>query len=146
MPTTMADALVRSTQKTEEWLHELQTRLGMTGDEQAPYRVLRGFLQTLRDRLSVDEMADFAAQLPVFLRGTFYEGWRPAETPHDYRDADTFLATFSDRAQLTSHDEPAEAARAVAAVVRNHVTSGQYEHVLDQLPPPVSSLLAVPRS
>lgn len=147
MGTTTPAALDTSTQKTQEWLHALEQRLAKLPDQddQAVYRVLRAFLQTLRDRLSPDEAADLAAQLPMFLRGVFYEGWCPSQTPKSYQSADAFLQEFFDRAQVvTGSVGERELVRAAGAVVEEHVTTGEYRDVLDQLPGAVREVVAVP--
>ena len=48
---------------------------------QQSYAALRAVLHALRDRLPVQESADLAAQLPVLIRGIYYEGWDPARVP-----------------------------------------------------------------
>ena len=45
------------------------------------YNALRAVLHTLRDRVTVDESAQFAAQLPTLVRGIYYEGWDPSRVP-----------------------------------------------------------------
>ena len=67
MATTHVDAIERSVQKTNEWLKELARELGT--DERTTWRVLHAYLQVLRDRLTIDEAAQLAAQVPVLLRG-----------------------------------------------------------------------------
>jgi len=57
----------RSVEKTHVWLNELAAELGRE-DHQYAYRVLRAVLHAVRDRLTVDEAAQLAAQLPE-LRG-----------------------------------------------------------------------------
>jgi uncharacterized protein (DUF2267 family) len=49
------DTIERNVQKTNEWLHELAAELGT--DERAALRMLRAYLQLLRDRLTIDEAA-----------------------------------------------------------------------------------------
>jgi uncharacterized protein (DUF2267 family) len=92
--------------------------------EQA-WRVLRAYLQMLRDELTIDEAAQLAAQLPVVLRGAFYEGFDPGHQPAKLRDRDEFLARLADRAQLAGPDEAEHAAEAAAHVLRRHVTEGE---------------------
>jgi hypothetical protein len=52
---------------------------------------LRETLHAVRDFLTVDEAADLSAQLPVLIRGLFFEGWVPAKTPAKMRSVDQFL-------------------------------------------------------
>jgi len=102
---------------------------------------LRAYLQVLRDRLTIDEAAQLAAQLPHLLRGVFYEGFDPGHQPEKIRDRDVFLARLADRAQLPDADEAAAAARAVTRLLRRHVTLGELEDVLSQLPTEIREVL-----
>ncbi|MGZ4255190.1 MAG: DUF2267 domain-containing protein [Solirubrobacteraceae bacterium] len=50
-------------EKAHVWLPEVAAELG-TDDHHYVYRVLRAVLHAVRDRLTVDEAAQLAAQLP----------------------------------------------------------------------------------
>jgi uncharacterized protein (DUF2267 family) len=139
MATTHVDAIDRSVQKTNQWLHELAAELGT--DERTAWRVLRAYLQVLRDRLTIDEAAQLAAQLPHLLRGVFYEGFDPGHQPEKIRDRDAFLARLADRAQLADAGEAAAAAAAVTEMLRRHITPGELEDVLSQLPTEIREVL-----
>src|SRR5688572_2184603 len=99
MATRTVDALERTVQKTAEWLDDMARELG-TDDKAEAWRVLRGFLQVLRDRLTVDEAAHLAAQLSHVLRGVFYEGFDPSRQPEKIREGEVFLARLGDRATV----------------------------------------------
>jgi uncharacterized protein (DUF2267 family) len=140
MATSSVDPVERNVHKATEWLADLARELG-TQDREEAWRLLRAYLQTLRDRLTLDEAAQLAAQLPHLLRGVFYEGFDPGHQPEKIRDRDSFLARVAERAQPT---DPARAALAVTAatrVLRDHVTSGEIDDVLAQLPSEIRSLL-----
>jgi len=66
--------LDRSIDKGNNWLADIDAGFG-TSDRHFAYRVLRAWLHCLRDRLSVEVAAHFAAQLPELLRGVFFDGW-----------------------------------------------------------------------
>jgi uncharacterized protein (DUF2267 family) len=50
-------------------------------DEALALRVLRAYLQVLRDRLTIDEATQLATQLPHLLWDVFYEGFDPGHQP-----------------------------------------------------------------
>jgi len=58
-------------------------------------------LHAPRDRLPVQETADLAAQLPVLIRGIYYEGWDPARVPMKM-SRDGFTARVRRYAQATT--------------------------------------------
>jgi uncharacterized protein (DUF2267 family) len=138
MPTA-PDAIERSVQKTTAWLRDLAEELGT--DEATAWRVLRAYLQILRDRLTIDEAAQLAAQLPNLLRGVFYEGFDPGHQPERIRDRDVFLARLAERAQLPGPDEAATAAAAATRVLRRHISAGEVDDVLAQLPAEIRQVL-----
>lgn len=137
--TTELDAIERSMDKTYEWLGGLAAELG--GDRRQAYRVLRTVLQLLRDRMPAEEGAHLAAQLPHFLRGVFYEGWRPSAPQQTYRTRDELLTRVAHDAQLAGPTEASLAVEAVATLLRRHVSAGEIEDVLSSLPEGVRRLL-----
>jgi uncharacterized protein (DUF2267 family) len=140
MSVRRVDSIERSVHKTNEWLSELAAELG-NEDREAAWRVLRAYLQLLRDQLTVDEAAQLAAQLPMVLRGLFYEGFDPGRRPAKLRDRDEFLARLAERSQLTDRGEAARAAEAATRVLQRHVTEGEVEDVFAQLPAEVREVL-----
>jgi uncharacterized protein (DUF2267 family) len=134
------DAIERTVHKTNEWVDDVAREFG-TGNQAEAWRVLRVYLQVLRDRLTIDEAAQLAAQLPHLLRGVFYEGFDPGHQPEKIRHRDAFLARLGDRAGLGDPAEAARAAAAVTRVLRRHVTAGEIDDVLAQLPAEIRAVL-----
>lgn len=129
-------------QVTSEWLRDLSDKLGVPGDGERAYQVLRAYLQTLRDRLNLGEATDLAAQLPLLLRGLYYEGFVPAQTPRKL-DRDEFLAEVADLAVIDENDpfDAEKAVQAATAMLRDRVSEGQMQDVFSQLPGGLRELL-----
>jgi uncharacterized protein (DUF2267 family) len=127
------DSVERSVHKTNEWLGNIETELEIDDREYA-WRVLTRYLQLLRDRLTVSEAAQFAAQLTIVIRGSYYEGFDPDNQPEKLRGRDEFLAEYAERAQLEDIEEAERCAHAVARVIERHVTPGELDDVMSQLP------------
>ena len=140
MTVTRVDIIDRSVEKAHVWINDLARELG-TEDKQYAYRVLRAFLHALRDHLSVDEAAALGAQLPVFVRGVYYEGWHPSRTPEHARDLDGFLRRIAVEARLAGETEASFAAAAANRVLDRHVSAGEAQSVLDALPTHLRELL-----
>jgi len=68
MSTTGLEVFDRTVQKTNSWLHDLMQVL-QWADKHKAYLALRATLHALRDRLTVDEVAQLGAQLPMLIRG-----------------------------------------------------------------------------
>lgn len=66
-------------QQTNLWLKSITTKLGVD-DRHLAYSLLKGTLHALRDRIGPENAVHLGAQLPILLRGVYYEGWRPTTT------------------------------------------------------------------
>ncbi|HET6161687.1 MAG TPA: DUF2267 domain-containing protein, partial [Dongiaceae bacterium] len=79
MSTTGLDVFDKSLQTTNIWLKEICDELGP--DRQVAWHVLGAGLRALRDRLEPDLAAHLAAELPLVVRGAYYDRYRPSEQP-----------------------------------------------------------------
>lgn len=141
MSQTGLKAFDSTIQTSNIWLNDVLDRLGWQ-DRHRAYHALRAVLHTLRDRLSVEEAAALGAQLPMLLRGVYYEGWHPAGTPVRERKKEEFLAHIA----TAFRDDPGvnveAVARGVFQVIAKHVTPGEIKHVKFALPGELRSLWA----
>jgi uncharacterized protein (DUF2267 family) len=138
MAATGLDVFDKSLQTTHIWLDEIMEKIGP--DRRVAYRVLRAVLHALRDRLEIDEAAQLAAQLPMVVRGIYYDSWDPRLRPEPIRSVDDFLAKIADELRDTRPVDPEDAARAVFGVIARHVSAGEVEDVKSQLPEPIRRL------
>jgi uncharacterized protein (DUF2267 family) len=133
MAMTETEIFNQTIHKTHSWLSDLMGELEWE-DRRKAYVALRAVLQTLRDRLTIEEVAQLGAQLPMLVRGFYYEGWNPTGKPVKERHADEFLAHV--RSYFKSDDRvvPEKVARAVFRVLAKHITAGEIEDVKQVLP------------
>ena len=129
-------------QSLHEWLKELRT-LTNWDDEQRTYRLLRVTLQALRDWLDVNEASQLGAQLPMLIRGIYYEGWRPAGTPVTERGKQDFIARIEDAFKTDPIDDPDEAVTSVFKLLNRRISKGEIEDVRMRLPSTLRELWPV---
>jgi uncharacterized protein (DUF2267 family) len=109
-------------------------------DRHKAYGGLRTTLHALRDRLTPEETAQFGAQLPMLIRGLYYEGWTPTGKPGKVRHKAEFLTPIRDHFRDDWHVEPEEIARAVLQVLARHVSAGEIEDIKQLLPQELKEL------
>lgn len=126
---------------TNVWLNDLLDRLGWD-DKQRAYQALRVVLHLLRDHLPVDEVAGLSGQLPMLIRGIFFEGWHPAGKPLKRRDLGEFLLLAASALPHDTDTDPEDVVRAVCQVIARHVTQGAIDHVCHSLPHELRGLFA----
>lgn len=124
---------------TNIWLNDLLDRLGWQ-EKQRAYQALRVVLHALRDRLPVTQAVALGAQLPVLVRGFYFEGWHPADKPLKERTKEGFLAHVAMAFRDSPDVDAEELARAVFQVLAKHVTPGEIKHVQIALPKEIRSL------
>jgi uncharacterized protein (DUF2267 family) len=125
----------KSVQKAHIWLRDVNYELSWFGFQRG-YLALRAVLHTLRDRLTTQEVAQLGAQLPIFIRGIYYEGWNPAQTPVKSRGKELFLRQVrAEFAHTRNPDVDAEhITRAIFRVLSKHVSKGELDQVRAVLP------------
>ena len=133
MSMTGVESFDATLQKTHIWLNELMDELHW-GDRYKAYAALRATLHALRDRLSVEEAAHLGAQLPMLIRGLYYEGWTPAGKPDRERHKEEFLAPIRAHFRNDPDLDPERVARAVFSVLSKRVTEGEIADVKRVLP------------
>jgi uncharacterized protein (DUF2267 family) len=143
MSATGLEVFDTTLQKTNSWLHDLMQALGWA-DRHKAYTALRATLHALRDRLSVEEVAQLGAQLPMLIRGFYYEGWDPTGKPLRIRQKEQFLARIE--LELRGDERfddlvPVERiAQAVFMLLAQRVSAGEIENVKHVMPADIREL------
>lgn len=131
MSTTGVHAFDHVLHTSVEMLNDLSEQLGWNDRDKA-YRAFRSVMQALRDRLEVNAVAHLGAQLPLLLRGVYYENWHPAGKPLKEHKAE-FLAHVEKDFE-SEIDEPEQICRGVFTTLKKHVSRGEIDKVKACLP------------
>ena len=132
MSSVSVEGIDKSVAQTYRWLNEIMEELP-SADRREAYHALRAVLTGLRDRLPVEEVSDLAAQLPMLVRGIFFDGWNPHGAPR-IRNRDDFLAHIDAQLPREYAIDVEAACRAVMKVLRTNVSPEEMEHVRGVLP------------
>jgi uncharacterized protein (DUF2267 family) len=143
MSSTGLEVFDETLHKTNTWLKEIAQVLGP--DRHRAYHALRAVLHCLRDRLTVDEAAQLGDQLPMLVRGIYYEAWHPAGKPEKIRTREEFLARISTHLPKARPINAEDAARAVFQVLEKHVTAGEIQDVVQVMPQEIRTLWPRPQ-
>jgi len=133
------EVIDKTVAKTYEWIHQVGDCAGFD-DAHRAYQVLRATLHALRDRVEPNVAAHVAAQLPLLLRGVYYEGWDPARTPMKMSLSE-FLARVEDEAGLKGTSAAEDAVRAVMTVCWDELGEGTMGHLVSVLPSDFATLM-----
>jgi len=139
MGTTHRELFSNTLQKTHLWLKDLMEELRWD-DQHRAYLALRATLHALRDRLTVDEATHLGAQLPMLIRGFYYEGWSPAGKPVKERRKEEFCAHVKEYFKKEEDIDAEQIVRGVFKVLAKRVTEGEIEDVKHILPPELREL------
>ncbi len=138
MSTTGLDVFDKTLQTTNIWLDEIMDVIGP--DRGVAWHVLGAVLRTLRDRLPLGLAAHLGAQLPLLVRGTYYDQFRPGHDAEQLATEDEFLACVTSGFGGIRPVNVRLATRSVLSVLGRHVTPGLAENVRDALPGHIRTL------
>ncbi|HMO83337.1 MAG TPA: DUF2267 domain-containing protein [Lacipirellulaceae bacterium] len=125
-------------EKANVWLKDLMKTLRWE-DRHRAYFAMRTVLHALRDHLPAESVVALGAQLPMLVRGFYYDGWRPSGKPLKDRRRDSFLTGIT--AQFGDRDIDSEGVvRAVLGVVTKHISPGEAARVERCLPAELRTL------
>src|SRR5437016_2552089 len=125
MSATGLDVFDKTLQTTNTWLEQIMTELGP--DRQVAWHALGAVLHALRDRLQFGLAVHLGAQLPLLVRGLYYDQWRPTEEMLKQRSAQEFLQHVSEGLSGIRPVNVREATAAVFRVLDHYVDPHQIE-------------------
>lgn len=134
MAEKMISAFESSLDKTNVILKEIESAYGWPKEQRnQSYAALRTVLHLLRDRLPVVQSVEFAQQLPVLLRGVYFDGWQPENVPIKL-NRDDFLYEVRQGFPYDVEGGTQRVVQVVLDTLRRHVNQGEWEDVKSAMP------------
>jgi len=133
MSATGVTTLDHTVQETIVWLKAVEEELQLDSRQQA-YNALRAVLHALRDRVPPEVAIKLGAQLPILLRGIYYENWHAAGTPTKERHARDFADHVGTELSQQFPIDPLTVVRGVFEVLWEKLDSGEFDKVMHHLP------------
>jgi uncharacterized protein (DUF2267 family) len=134
MAEQLQSAFESSLEKTNLMLKDIEQAYGWPKSQRnQSYCALRTVLHLLRDRMPVQESVEFSAQLPVLVRGIYFDGWKPMDVPIKL-NRDDFLLEVRRHFPYDVEGGTERVVQVVLDALSRHVTPGQWDDVKDNMP------------
>jgi len=141
MKFTGFEVLDATIQRSNAWLNELMQELNWT-DRRQTYVAFRCVLHALRDHLSPKDAVYVGEQLPMLIRGFYFEHWDVSGKPPSLRSRNDFFSYVS--GHLSRHGQHGSNAetitRAVFRFLNRKATDGEIEDIQHVLPRALTDL------
>ena len=139
MAATGLEVFDRSLHKTNEIFVEIEKEMGWE-DRHQTYAAFRTVLHALRDRMTVQETADFSAQLPLVVKGVLFEGWNPSVVPVKM-NLDEFFDRIRSQFQWSMDRSIRDLVIVVLQAIGHFSSEGQMNDVAAILPKQLAELV-----
>jgi uncharacterized protein (DUF2267 family) len=128
-------------QKTYDYLKNIMQEGQITSPHRA-YSILRAVLHTLRDCLTIEEIAHLGAQLPMIIRGIYYENWDPNIVPKKIKTLEDFFYNVClETSNAISIQEAEKNTPIILLVLTTYISEGEIQKIKNMLPKHLKNIL-----
>lgn len=127
------------TREFEYWLWAIAEEMDLEERPDIAFQALRGVLHAIRDRMIPNEVFDLSAQLPLMIRGVFFEGYNLKDKPEKF-NADEFLEIIEAGFYGNTSVDAEDAFRAVLNVLYEKISEGELEDIYSGMPKDIKKL------
>jgi uncharacterized protein (DUF2267 family) len=128
--------------KTNQVLRDIEEAYGWPKERRnQSVAALRTVLHALRDRLTVEESAQLAAQLPMLIRGIYFEGWDPSRVPAK-AGREEFLRRIREEFRYDVRGGVESVVHTVIGALRRYVTDDEWDDIRASMPKDLAQMLS----
>lgn len=123
---------------TRQWIDEISVFLKAEKRKDLAWNTLRAILHAIRDRLTYEEVFHLSAQLPILIRGLYFEGYQFSGKPEKFHVDE--LEKRIEQVLGATNISAEQAFKAVLRVLYHHVSEGQLEDMYKAMPKDIRRL------
>lgn len=128
----------KSIHKIYDWLYDVSDNCEWV-DINKSLVALRAVLHQLRNHLPLNESVHFSAQLPLLIKGLYFENWNPNVTSPKERSREDFLYSLKEELKMHPEIDPEEAMKGVATTLARKLSNGEITKLTNTLPKGIRS-------
>src|SRR5215216_4093058 len=132
------DVFDKTLQTTHIWLKDIMDVTG--ADRQVAWHVLGAVLRAVRDRVPLELAVHLGAELPILVRGAYYDQWSSPGAIERSRTLEEFLARIEQQSGNTRPVNVRDATAAVFRILARHIDRGQVDKIKHSLPEEVRAI------
>lgn len=116
-----------------KWIESVANQLGVWERKDIAWKVLREVMHMIRDRITIQEVFHLSAQLPLLIRGMYFEGYTISGKPDKFHvnEIETRLRRVL---RGTPKLKPQDAFGAVVMTIHSFISEGELDDICDTLP------------
>lgn len=133
------------------FLRDYAKELDIATDTERAGRIITAVLQALRDVIPTAESVQFIAQLPMFLKAIYVNGWSLSKKGGKIKNQEQFLKLVRSQHQNSANldfgydlDETLGYVEATFIYLRQYVSAGEMKDIRDTLPKNLKNLFHFP--
>ena len=144
MSATGLEVFDKTLHETNIWLKDIC--LAAEIERHFAWRVMGAVLRATRDRLPLELAVHLGAQMPLLVRGAYYDQWTPGTTERPGRSPEDFAESVANYLGGVRPIDAVGAIGAVFATIGRHVSAGEVQKVRRALPAGIRALWPVPET
>ena len=127
--------LEKNIHQTMTWIYAIEEECNWEEDNQkAAFAALRAVLHELRDLLPLENAIHLSAQLPLIIRGIFFENWSTRAEKFKIRKKEDLLVAVADELFPYPDIDPEAAVKGVITVLQDKISDGEWNKIMSVLP------------
>jgi uncharacterized protein (DUF2267 family) len=138
---TTTPILENNIHQTMDWIYAVEEACHWDDDNQRKaFIALRAVLHQLRDLLALEAAAALSSQLPLLIRGVFFENWKPESHSSKSLEKDAFLKMVGKALYPYRDMDVEKTINGVFKVLSRKLPPGVFDNIIQAIPKDIQDI------